>query len=300
MSSPSFDSKILASPGRLWLADSIRSLVLKRVMDSAAESRKAGLRPRLVIFDYLESPVGGALRAMASDLGMLVSVEAVERTLPSAALRDRFRLLEKSQGIHGVFFPSGMTPTHRACLEHHPELKGLDLDAPQEGLSPVTTSFLQLAASKGWNPEGKRCIILLSEETFHLSDSLRKELTRAGMLVNRFVLEHGDEAQHLSRCDCLWLCHGLPVQLRKLHLPSNAVVVDCGRAFDLPASLSVEQNRYLAGTLRGLCPADGGLATLTYLHRLSRLIRRAQKASRSGPGAWSRSRTAPITKGVRV
>ncbi len=290
---------LLSSSSRLWLADSIRSLILSRVMDSATDSRRAGVRPRLVIFDYLEAPVGGPLRAMATELGMIVGVEAVERTLPGAALRDRFRLLEKSQGIHGVVFPCAMSAQHRASLEFHPELKALDLDASREGFSPVLMSFLQLAAAYGWNPEGRRVSLLVSESTAHHGESIKAEMSRVGMNVSLMKLERGEDARHLSQTDCLWLCHGLPVQLHRLHLSASSVVVDCGRAFDLPPSLTASQNRYLAGRVRGLCPADGGLTTLTYLHRIHRLLRRALGSSRSGVGSWQRQRsTSP--KGVRV
>lgn len=260
---------------RVWLAETIREAVLARLSELNAEARRSGIRPRLVIFDYMESPVAGPLRAAATELGFLVSVEAVEMTLPGNALRDRFRLLEKSRGVHGVVFPTVLTPSHRSSLDFHPDLRALDLDATREGFSPQMTGFLQLAAAFGWNPQGRRAAILSDPSHLHLSAGLEMELRKVGMTVSVHCQSSGSFAQPLSQSDCIWLCHGQPVGLAQLHLSTNAVVIDSGRAFDLPASLTPSQNRLLASRIRGLCPAEGGLSSLVAMHRLQRVLRRA-------------------------
>lgn len=285
---------------RLWLADSIRGTVLGRLSKFNTEAKSLGLRPRLVIFDYLESPVGGALRSMATDLGMLVGMEPVEKTLPASALRDRFRLLEKSRGIHGVVFPVAMTASHRACLEAHPELRALDLDSPSDGFSPQMTAFLQLAAAYGWDPQGRRACLLVSKSRAHLSHVISTELRRVGMTVE--VREEGSSTRSrpLSQSECVWLCHGQPIKLNELHLSANTVVVDSGRAFELPASLSPSQNRMLSCRARGLCPAEGGLATLVVLHRLQRVLRRALGHARATEARWTKNRSVGNPRGVRL
>jgi hypothetical protein len=233
-----------------------------------------GVRPRLVIFDYLDSPVAGQLRAMATELDMIVGVEPFERSLPTANLRDRFRLLEKSKGIHGIFFPPSMTPAHRAGLDAHPTLASLALDKTQEGLSPQVVSFLQLAAVHGWNPEGRSAAVVYSAETLTLGQMLSSELEGLGMRVTR--LAHPAELSGtVSRSSLLWLCHGRPLDLARLHLSPDAVVVDSGRALDLGSSISEAQSRLLPHRVSGLCPAEAGLWVLVNLNRIHRLLLRA-------------------------
>ncbi len=285
---------------RLWLADSIRGAVLARLSEFNSEAKRLGVRPRLVIFDYLESPTGSTLRSMATDLGMLVGMEPVEKTLPASSLRDRFRLLEKSRGIHGVVFPVAMTASHRACLGAHPELRALDLDSPQDGFSPQLTAFLQLAATYGWDPQGRRACLLVNKSTTHLSDGISAELKRVGMTVEVREEDSTTRSQPLSQSDCVWLCHGQPIKLNELHLSANTVVVDSGKAFDLPPSLNPSQNRMLSSRARGLCPAEGGLAKLVALHRLQRVLRRALGHSRGVEAGWRKSRSVGNPRGVRL
>lgn len=257
-----------------WTPDVARQHVLGRVSQAAETAHRAGVRPRLVIFDYTDNPVAGQLKAMCSDLGMLVGVEAIERALPAASLRDRFRLVEKSKGVHGIFFPTGLTEAHQTCLEAHPSLAALALDRPQEGLSPHLVSFLQLAALHGWNPEGRRAAVVSCPETARLGGALADQLAALRMPVTR-VLHPQEMRGALSRSELVWLVHGLPLRLASLHLSPGAVVVDGGRAFQLPASLSEAQSRLLACRLRGLCSGDGSFSMLVNLNRVHRLLSRA-------------------------
>lgn len=262
------------SAPRLWLAESTRGEVLKRVSEAARAAQQLGARPRLVIFDYLDNPVAGQLRVMAAELDMLVSVEPISRTLPSASLRDRFRLLEKSRGVHGVFFPHSLTPTHRACLEAHPVLEAMALDKPQDGLSPHIVSFLQLAAVHGWNPEGRSASVVFDTQSKACATTLARELERLSMKVQ--LVAHPDElCGSLSRSALVWLCHGRPLAPARLHLSSDTVLIDSGRALEMSPSLGPGATRLLAHRLAGLCPGDQGLAMLVNLNRIHRLLLRA-------------------------
>jgi hypothetical protein len=274
---------------RLWTAENARRHLLHRVTESALAARQAGLRPRLVLFDYTDHPVAGPLRAMASELEMLVTLEPIERSLPSSQLRDRFRLLEKSRGVHGVFLPPSLTPAHQSCLEAHPAVAALALDQAGEGFSPQMVSFLQLAALNGWNPQGRKATVLLSEETRTMAASLVKELQSLDMTVTA-VPHQAALSGSLSRSALVWLCHGRPLTPASLHLAPDAVVVDSGRAHDLGASFSLAQSRLLSHRLRGICPAEGGLASLVNLNRLQRLLQRALGPRRSRTASPSAAR----------
>jgi hypothetical protein len=258
----------------LWLADSARQHVLARIGESARAARQAGVRPRLVIFDYLDNPVAGQLRAMGQDLDMLVGLEPIERSLPSASFRDRLRLLEKSKGIHGVFFPVGLTESHRACLESHPMLSELALDRAQEGFSPHLLSFLQLAAVHGWEPENRQATVVYAQETRPVARSLAAELETLGLRVTT-LCHPGELGGALARSSLVWLCHGRPLQLSRLHLAGDAVVVDPGRAMELAPCFQQGQARLLAHQLRGFCPSSAGLCALINLNRIQRLLLRA-------------------------
>ncbi len=278
-----------------WTAEAARQHMLTRVSQTAQEAQKVGVRARLVIFDYSENPVAGQLKALASDLGMLVSVEALERSLPATQLRDRFRLIEKSKGVHGVFLPGGLTPAHQDCLEAHPGLSTLLLDRPQDGLSPHLLSFLQLAAVHGWNPEGRRAAVVTSAATARLGAALADQLAALKMPVTRIA--HPEEmGGALSRSELIWFVHGLPLKLAPLHLSPSAVVVDGGKAFDLAGSLNEPQSRLLACRLRGLCTSNGGFSTLINLNRVHRLLTRALGPRRprlATPLNRGRGRSAP-------
>lgn len=294
-------SPVSLSRPRLWLADSIGDRVLSRLRDLNSEVKRSGVRPRLVIFDYLESPVAGTLRTMASDLGVMVGLEPIEQSLPASALRDRFRLLEKSRGVHGVLFPTALSEAHRSCLEAHPELRHLDLDSRREGFSPQATAFLQLAAAFGWDPRGRRTTLLAKPETAFLCAGLAEELAKTGMSVEVVQTTPSLQAPPLGHSDCVWFCHGRQMNLAQLHLGSGTVIVDVGRAFDLAASLTPAQNRHLACRSRGLCPADGGLSALVMLHRLQRVLRRALGPSRISESERARGRSSAFSpRGVRL
>lgn len=278
------------SAPRLWLAESTRGEVLRRVGEAARAASQAGVRPRLVIFDYLDSPVAGQLRAMATDLDMLVGVEPIARSLPSTALRDRFRLLEKSRGVHGVFFPHSLTSAHRACVEAHPILAGVALDRPQEGFSPQVLSFLQLAAVNGWDPEGRTASVVYAPDTLAIAQALANELQLLRMPTE--LVPHPEElGGALSRSALVWLCHGRPLRPARLHLGSDTVLVDSGRALEMPSSLDQGAARLLGHRLLGFCPGDQGLSTLVNLNRVHRLLLRAM-----GP---RRPRTLAVTVGQR-
>lgn len=279
-----------------WTAESARQHVLGRLAEAAQEARKVGVRARLVIFDYGDSPVAGGLRALATDLGMLVSVELLERTLPAAALRDKFRLLEKTRGVHGVFLPARLSEAHQSCLDAHPGLAPLLLDQPRDGLSPPLLSFLQLAAVHGWSPEGRRAAVVYSPATARLGGVLAEQLASLRMPVTR-VVHPNEMGGALSRSELIWLVHGLPLKLAPLHLSPGAVVVDGGKAFELPPSLSEPQSRLLACRLRGLCSASSALSSLCQLNRLHRLLARAIGPRRARTVASSprqRGRSAPF------
>lgn len=262
------------SAPRLWLVESTRGEVLKRVREAARAAQQLGVRPRLVVFDYLDTPVAGQLRAMAADLEMLVGIEPISRSLPSAALRDRFRLLEKSRGVHGVVFPHSLSAAHRACLEAHPVLADLALDKPQQGFSPHLVSFLQLAAVHEWNPEGREAAVVFHPDSHATAESLARELKRLNMRVS--LVPHPLELSGaLSRSSLVWLCHGRALALPKLHLSPDTVLVDSGRALEMAPSLSQGATRFLAHRLAGLCPGDNGLSTLVNLNRIHRLLLRA-------------------------
>lgn len=259
---------------RLWSSQTCRRLLLERVNSAAHSARQAGVRPRLVIFDYTDRPVAGQLKAMAGDLDMLIGVEAIERSLPSSNLRDRFRLLEKSPGVHGIFFPSSLTSAHRACLEAHPGLLALALDRGPAQLSPHVASFLQLAAAHDWNPEGRSATVVSSSETAAVAETLAFELSKIKMKVS--LVEHPAELSgKLCRSSLVWLYHGRPVHLGRLHLAADSVVVDSGRALELPASLSEAQVRLLRHRVLGVCHGEGGLSVLVNLNRIHRLFQRA-------------------------
>ena len=277
---------------RIWSAESCRQHLLSRVSLAASNARQAGVRPRLVIFDYTDRPVAGQLKAMASELDMLVGVEAIERSLPSSNLRDRFRLLEKSGGVHGIFFPASLTQAHRDCLEAHPTLSGLLLDRAQDSLSPHLIAFLQLAAAHGWDPEGRSASVVFSPNTHQIGRTLANELRGIGMRVTQVV--HPEELKgKLSRSSLVWVCHGMALDLSRLHLAPDAVVVDSGTALELSASFTNAQVRLLSQRLRGFCPAEGGLSMLVNLNRVHRLFLRAlgPRRSRAFPTVAHRRRT---------
>lgn len=283
------DSSTAAASGRPWLTETARQHVLAQVSEAAKAAQHVGVRPRLVIFDYTDTPVAGQLRAMAQDLNMLVGVEPFERRLPSASLRDRFRILEKSKGIHGIFFPAAMTDSHRACLEAHPTLRALALDRGQDKLSPQVVSFLQLAAVQRWNPEGREAAVVHAEATRAIARTLALELEGLGMKVR--TLLHPQELSGALACtSVVWLCHGRPLSLSRLHLPADAVLIDAGRALEIPASFSAAQARLLPHRVRGFCPADGGFSTLVNLNRIQRLLLRALGPRRPRSASFSAAR----------
>lgn len=275
---------------RLWHADLVRPVLTRRLVESVQASQEAGIRPRLVIFDYLDSPVAHQLRYLAQELSIIVGVEAIERFLPSSGLRDRFRLLEKSKGVHGIFFPCQLTPEHRACLAAHPDLGRLDIDQGQNGFSPQVISFLQLAAVHQWNPAQRAAAVLYSEETVDCAKRLGAELLRLEMKVH-LVPVSAPSTKRSAGCDLLWLCQETPIELSSLHISRDTVVIDSGRAFELQASLTVAQLRILPYRVRALCPAEGGLAPLVHLNRLHRLMASARPATR-GSVSKSHRRTA--------
>lgn len=264
---------------------------MQRLGESVSAAQQAGIRPRLVLFDYTDRPVAGQLRTAASELGMLVTVEPIERSLPTGLLRDRFRLLEKSRGVHGIFFPASLSPAHQACLDAHPTLAALTLDQPKEGFSPQVVSFLQLAALQSWDPRGRQAAVVVSEGTLLLGQRLVAELESLEMKVS-CLLHPAELSGALSRSSLVWLCHGKPLSVATLHLGPDTVVVDGGRSFDLPASLDQAQTRLLSHRLRGLCPAEGGISSLVNLNRLHRLLQRAigPRRSRASTVAVGRGR----------
>jgi hypothetical protein len=268
----------------LWSAEAARRHLAGRLAEARAAALQAGVRPRLVIFDYLEQPVAGPLRSIAQDLDLLVGVEPISFTTPGPVLRDRFRLLEKSKGIHGVLFPAGLTLSHRECLEAHPNLGQLALDRRDDSFSPQVLSFLQLAALNRWNPEGRRACILCSRATHTIASGLCSELESLKMTVT-MVWEREQIYPALNRSSLLWLCHGQPLGHALTHLASDTVLVDSGRAFDLPSSLSEAQIRLLPHRIRGLCPAGEGLWPLLNLNRVLRLLQRAIGIRRSRSAA---------------
>ncbi len=284
------------SQRRLWHADLVRPILLRRLVESVKASQVAGIRPRLVIFDYLDSPVAHQLRYLAQELSIIVGVEAIERYLPSSGLRDRFRLLEKSKGVHGIFFPCQMTAEHRTCLAAHPELGRLNIDQGHNGFSPQVISFLQLAAAHQWNPAQKSVAILYSDETWDCAERLCAELLKLEMRV-QLVSVSAASTRNSAGCDLLWLCQETPVELCNLHISRETVVIDSGRAFELRPSLTLAQLRVLPHRVRALCPAEGGLAPLVHLNRLHRLMAAAQPAKRanlSKSQRWAPSRKANL------
>lgn len=259
---------------RLWLAARAHKAMLEQIGVLARHSQERGLRPRVVIFDYGQSSSSPPLKDLAGRLDLLVSVEKISPDLAASALDDRLRLLAKSRGIHGVLFPTAMPATHRRCLEAHPSLEALALDRLEDGFSPQMISFLQLAALARWEPRSQSAVVLYRPATAALAQTIQQQLQNLGLNVQRRSTELEPRGE-LSHCQLLWLCHGGPVELARLHLCPQVLVVDSGPAFELPASLTAEQEAWLASRGAEVCPAASGLAPLVDLNRLHRLFRRS-------------------------
>ncbi len=268
----------------VWVNSAVKEHLLGKLATLKSRAEQRRVRPRLVIFDYLDHPQGFPLRHAATQFSALVQIEPIPRSLPADRFRDRLELLEKSRGIHGIAFPSFMPDAHRQALKGYHRLKRLDLDRPECSLTPQSLSFFQLAQAHDWSFAGRRTQIWYSEEFQDIAGFLASELRHCGLAVESRCLVARERMNGSSRipqplpaplvgnCDLLWLLTLHRVRLPLAHLPEDCVVVDGAPLFSAPSCLEAEQLALLPFRTAGLCAGRGSLCSLVNLNRLLRLF----------------------------
>lgn len=270
-----------------WPIDQIRNHLSASLGQGSAIAQQIKVRPRLVIFSYQEDNATSKLYKLACELGVIVSLELIKRDLSLAMLRDRFQLLEKSRGIHGLIFPANLTPSHQACLQQHQGLNDLLIDFKSVELSPLVATCMLLLKARSWYPRGRRSVVLSSGSRRESSAKITQDLESLEMACE-IVFDGQSSASSLSLADLVWLCCDGPINIIKKHVSPQAIVIDCSSIFSSPSPLSYAQEQVLKHRQLGFFNAYSGLLELVNLYRIQRLYiqalgpKKSQDPYRSG------------------